>query len=143
MRELVCENTAQLLGRHVVEQALRDRDDRVLGVPAGRERVRLLGGNEVDPRLRHPCDLGELGNHAMQLGRVRLADRLRPAGLDRELVGHPVGREVHDHREDDEDPEEGSSERSPDPDEEAGQPGEQEPGPGLGRGVRTCDAHGA
>jgi len=43
VRELVREHALDLIGRELLEQPLGDRDCGVLGVAAGRERVRLLG----------------------------------------------------------------------------------------------------
>ena len=54
-----------------------DGDRRVLRVAAGRERVRLLGRDQVDARLRHAVELGELADELVQIGRLRLGDLLR------------------------------------------------------------------
>ena len=142
VRELVGEHAANLVAREVLQQPLRDRDRRVLRVPPGRERVRLLGRDHVDARLRDAVELRELGDHVVQVRRLRLGDLLCAGGLDRELVRPEVGRQVHQDREDHEEPERGPSDRPANADEQRGEPGEEDPGTGLGAEACLVEIHG-
>ena len=85
------EHTAQFVRADDLQQALGHRDRGVVGVAAGRERVGLLRGADVDLGHRHVGALGEIAHDAVQLRRFLLGDGLRAGGLHRERVGEPVG----------------------------------------------------
>ena len=67
VRELVGEHAAQLVLVDDLQQALRHGDGGVLGVAAGRERVRLRGGADVDGRHRHVGPLGQVADDRVEL----------------------------------------------------------------------------
>ena len=52
----------------------------MLGVATGRERVRLVGRDQVDARHRQPSAAGELGDVLVELRRLSLAERLAAYG---------------------------------------------------------------
>ena len=90
VRELVGEHAAQLVLVDDLEQALGDRDRGVVRVAAGRERVRLRGGAEVDRRHRHAGARREVAHDRVELRLLGLGDRHRARRPHRELVGEPV-----------------------------------------------------
>ena len=69
--ELVRDHRLCLRRRHVPEEPLRNGHGRAGWAAAGRERVRLLGRDEVQPRLRDPGTLREGGDRGVEPGRLR------------------------------------------------------------------------
>ena len=96
--QLVGEDPFDLLAAHQAKEPLRRGDGRVVGVPAGREGVRSLFGNDVDLRHRNAGLLGEIPDDRVELGRVGLGHRLRSVHREDDLVRKPVAPEVHDER---------------------------------------------
>ena len=81
VRELVREHALDLVGRQVLQQPLRHRDGGVLRVAPGRERVRLLGRDQVEPRHRNLRAVREVLHHRLDLGHRARLDGLGPARL--------------------------------------------------------------
>ena len=103
VRELVAEHALDLLRLEAAPEAGGDRDHGVLRVPAGRERVRDVGVDDRDPRLREVGHRAEALDHRVQLGRLLRGDDLRPRGGEGELVRRPVldggqADDDHEHR---------------------------------------------
>ena len=92
------EDAAELALVEDLEDPLRHRDRRVLGVPPGRKRVRLSHVGDVDRGHRKVAGLRELPDDPVELGRLLLGHRLRLRGRDRDPRGVPVHREVEDER---------------------------------------------
>ena len=106
VRELVRQDTAQLVLVDDLQETLGDGHRGVLGVAAGGEGVRLRRGADVDGRHRQAGTLGEVADDGVELRRLGLGDRLGAGGPDGDLVGEPV-RPADEH------------EREHEPDEEA------------------------
>ena len=142
MRELVSQHALDLVGRELSEQALGHRNRRVLGVAPGRERVGLVGRDQVQARDRHVRTLRQEARDLLELGDLASLERPGPAGLQRELVGEPVAGDVHQHGKRDEQPECASADGAADRDQQRGQAGDQQPGSNLGSETSRCDVHG-
>jgi site-specific DNA-cytosine methylase len=72
----------------------------MLRVPSRRERVRHVGVDDRDPRLRQVGHRAEPLDHVVQLRRLVALDDLRAGGGQRDLVGRVVLEErepQHDH----------------------------------------------
>ena len=101
VRQLVRDDALELDAVHLLEQAGRDRQGRVLGVPAGRER---FGGGVVD---HVQAGLREPGCDAQALDEVVVAAVLGPSAgfarlaARRDAVGEPVRAPGHRDRDDD------------------------------------------
>ena len=94
VRQLVRDHALELLLRHVLEDAGRDRDDRVVGVPPGGERVGLLVRRHRDDRHRQSRPLAEPVDHPVELGRLLLGDDLRAVHPEHDLIREEVHDEV-------------------------------------------------
>ena len=106
VRELMREHAADLLARQMLEQALGDGHGGLLRATARRKRVRLLRGDEVQPRERQPRPLGQLPNVRVELGRFVLGDGSRAAhACSASRSGEPEHREVEDERDEQEEDE--------------------------------------
>jgi len=70
----------------------------VFRAAAGREGVRLVLVDDVDPRHRQAGALGELLDDAVELGRLVRSDLLRVGHAQDHAVAVPVGEEVHAQR---------------------------------------------
>jgi len=116
VRELVREHALHLVRRQLLQETLRYGDSRVLRVAAGRERVRLLGRDQVEPRDGHLRALREVLHDRFELGPRPRLDRLRAARLERELVREPVAGDVHQHCERDEEVERTAADQGADRD---------------------------
>ena len=77
VRELVREHALDLARLEAAPEAGRDRDGRVLRAPAGRERVRDVGVDDRDPRLRQVGERAEPLDHVVELRRLVALDDLR------------------------------------------------------------------
>jgi hypothetical protein len=69
-------------------------DGGVLGITARRERVRLVGRDQVQPRHRQLGAGGDLLHRGLEPWHRARLDGLRPAGLQRQPVREPVAGEV-------------------------------------------------
>ena len=104
MCESSCASTASTsCGSSRLPEPLRHGDGGVLRVAAGRERVRDVGGDDGDARLRQVGHRAEPLDHRVQLGRLLGGDDLRAGRRERELVGRPVledgdADDDHEHR---------------------------------------------
>jgi hypothetical protein len=87
-----------------LENALRDRDDRVLGTATGGERVGLRLGRDVEPWHRHVVAPGQVLDDLVEAGGLLTGDGLGPGGGDGDLVAEPERashEEQRQHRADD------------------------------------------
>jgi hypothetical protein len=139
--ELVREDALDLVERQPLEQALRDRDRRVLWVATGGERVGLLRTDGVQPRHGKLGAPREVPHHRLEVRPGARLDLTRAADPECEPVGEPVGADVHRDGEDDEDIEPYAADERADPDEQRSQAGDQEPRPSLGRETLGTDVH--
>ena len=103
VRELVGEDTLDLLRLEALPQSARDRDCSVLRASARRERIRHVRVDDRDARLGQVCHRAEPLDHVVQLGSLVTLDHLRARGLEGELVGGEVLEERdpnddHEHR---------------------------------------------
>ena len=99
----------------------------VLRVAPGRERVRLVAGDHVEPRHRQVRARGQLADHLVEPRRLLLGDRLGAGARDRDLVAEPVGDEVHQQREHEEDARDlDAADRETDHDQQAAESGHQD-----------------
>src|SRR5581483_10967933 len=96
--QLVSDHAFELEAVHLVEQAGRHRDRRVLRVSAGGERVRGRVVDHVHPRLRKPGRDAQALDDVVQPCVLHRVGRPRPAQCERDRVGLPVRRERHDDR---------------------------------------------
>jgi len=128
--ELVGEHGPQLALIDDLEKALGDRDRGMLRVPPGGERVRLGHRADVDARHGHALGVGQLPHDPIQLRRLRLRDRLRPAGLDGDAIGEPIHGEVEPESEEQTDRETTGpvEQQLPEQDEESTQGRDEHPG---------------
>ncbi len=95
--DLVGEDGFHLIGRETFEQALADRDQRVVLVPAGGEGVGLVGGEDADLRHLDAGFAGQLFDGLQQplfVTGARLADDFGTGAHLR----HPLGDEQRDQR---------------------------------------------
>ncbi len=75
--ELVREHSLDLRLAQPVPEPLGDGDDGVLRVPPGRERVRHVGRDDGDPRLRQVGHRAQALDHVVELRRLVAVDHLR------------------------------------------------------------------
>jgi hypothetical protein len=75
-------------------------DRRVLGVPAGGERVRSGDRDEKQPGHWKACAPRERLDDVEQLRRLLAGERLRTVDRQRDSIAEPIRDEVHHHDED-------------------------------------------
>ena len=130
VRELVREHALDLARLEPLPEAARHGDGRVLRVAAGRERVRDVGVDHGDPRLRQVGHRAEPLDHRVELRRLLLRDDLRAGGPEGELVRREVLEEGEagddQHHREDPDVEVRDEDRAEDDVEQAEQPGRRE-----------------
>jgi hypothetical protein len=100
VRQLVTDHALELDPVHRLEEPLRDRDRRMLGVAARGERVRRAFGDDVDPRLRDARGDREPLDDVVQARLVLRGDLLRPSRRQDEPVAVPIRRDRHPGRDD-------------------------------------------
>ena len=98
MAELVREHTGQLALADDVEDPARHRDDRVLRVAAGGERVRRGLIDDEDPRRGKSRGLGDAADDPIELRRLSFGHRFRARERERDAVAEPPGAEIQDER---------------------------------------------
>ncbi len=91
------QDALELVLAHHPEDALGDRHRGVLRVPAGGEGIRGLLRDDVDLRHRDAGPGGQGADDAIETGRLGLIDRPGAVHGQDDLVGEPVGAQVHDH----------------------------------------------
>ena len=74
-----------------------------LGLRPGGERVRLVAGDHVEARHRQAGAVVELAHHLVELRGLASASGFAPADREGDLVAEPVGAEVHQQGDDEED----------------------------------------
>ena len=90
MRELVGEHRLDLPRLEPLQEPTRHRDDGMLLVAPGGERIRHVRVDDRDPRLRQVGQRAQPLDHRMELGRLLRRDDLRSRGCERQLVRRPV-----------------------------------------------------
>jgi len=134
--QLVGEDARELAVVHEIEQTGRDRDGGVLGIAAGRERVRLGPVDDVQAGHRQAGPLRERGDDLAEAGELVGAQLAGPVRLQGERVTLPVDEAVHREREHERDDHAGlASEEAADEHEQPGKGGEK--GEGLDGVVET------
>src|SRR3972149_4330617 len=119
-----------------MHEPLGNGNGRLLRAAPRRERVRLLGRDQVEARYRDVRALGKLVRDPVELGRLALGYRLRPAHLEREPGREPEHREVHrDGYEGEDDDAARAADEGSEPDEERREPGDEDPSADTGRHV--------
>src|SRR5213594_1250805 len=96
--ELVRQHAGEFPFGHDVEDPARHRDDRVLRVAAGGERVRRGLIDDEDAWRRETRGLGDAADDPVELRRLGSGDRLRARERERDAVAEPPGAEVQDER---------------------------------------------
>ena len=140
VRELVPDHPFELDPVHRLQQPLGDRDRRVLGVTAGRERVRRRLGDDVHPRLGDPRRDRQPLDDVVQPGLLLRGHLTGARRREDHPVAEPVRGERHherDHRGDHEADRTGRpdrSERVPDRTEQQDGSDDEEPRPAAVRG---------
>ena len=104
-----------------VQKAFGHGDGRVSRIATGREGVRLLRGDGVEPRHRNLRALREVLHHCLEPRARPGLDRLCPARLQRSPIRIPVAEDVHEYGEGDEGIEEHAADERPDPDQQRSQ----------------------
>ena len=89
------DDTLELDPVHLLEQSGGDRDRRVLGVAAGRERVRCRVVDDVDARLGEPPGDAQALDEVVQALVLLGIGRSGAAHRERDSVGLPVRDERH------------------------------------------------
>ena len=100
---LVAEDATQFaLGQEALDTR-GDGDHGVLRVAASRECVRRFVVDDEDARHGHAGELGNLADEAVEARVIGFRDLPRPRHAECELIAEPVGAEVHDAGENEED----------------------------------------
>ena len=101
VRELMRQNTLELLFAHQLQESGGHRHRRMPRAASCRKRVGRLGGNPVQLGHRQSAARGNLPHDAIDLRGFGFAERLRSVHGQNDLVAEPVDHEIH-HQGDDE-----------------------------------------
>ena len=132
VRELMSQDTPNLLVGQIAQQPLGHRNRGVLVIAACSEGVWLLARHQVKRWLWYPRTSSKLGYGAVDLGRPALAQRLGTRRTERD-DGVEVANQVEDHRERDEEPQKGAAEQRTQRDHKPGKGRDQRPGARAGQ----------